>query len=417
MLATFLKCSTAKKNPFANTSIALTNPNPKGTSANDYFGYVVSVDGNYAAIGAHQEDDDTGNESGAVYIYNIVTGALVVTIRNPNQSGISNGDTFGFSVGISGNYVIVGTPWEENAISTNLNSGKAYIYEATTGNLVMTLHDPNEYGTVSDDQFGTSVAISGLYAVVGAPYEDDASGNSSGKAYVFDIATGTLISTLNNPNPYGTSENDLFGFSVDICGNNVIVGAYQENDSSGTKSGKAYIFDATTGALLKTLNNPNPYGTSQNDYFGYSVAISGNYAIVGAYQEDAGSGSSSSNSGRAYIFNVSTGILTVTLNNPNPYGTSKDDYFGFSVDISSDYAIVGAYQEDDASGTQSGKAYIFETLTGSLVKTLNNPNPYGTSKDDYFGSSVAISGQVALVGAHREDDASGTQSGKAHIFY
>ena len=110
--------------------------------------------------------------------------------------------------------------------------------------------------------------------------------------------------TLDNPNAYDaydTSAPDNFGYSVAISGNYAIVGAYTENDASGTNSGKAYIFDVTTGQLKWTLDNPNAYGTSASDYFGYSVAISGNYAIVGARNEDDASGS---NSGKAYIFEL-----------------------------------------------------------------------------------------------------------------
>ena len=78
--------------------------------------------------------------------------------------------------------------------------------------------------------------------------------------------------------------------------------------------------------------------------------------------------------------------LLHTLNNPNAYGTSANDWFGEAVAISGNYAIVGAYGEGDAGGTYSGKAYIFDVTTGSLLHTLHNPNAYGTSAYDYFGS-------------------------------
>ena len=113
----------------------------------------------------------------------------------------------------------------------------------------------------------------------------------------------------------------------------------------------------TGGVSLKfTLNNPNAYGTSAADYFGEAVAISGNYAIVGAAEDDA----AGSSSGKAYIFDVPTGALVHTLNNPNAYGTSLSDLFGHVVAISDNYAIVGAYGEDDAGGSASGKAYVFD---------------------------------------------------------
>ena len=165
--------------------------------------------------------------------------------------------------------------------------------------------------------------------------------------------------------------------SVAISGNYAIVTTYQENDAGGDDSGKAYIFNVTSGALVHTLDNPNAYGTSAGDYFGWSVAISGNYAIVGAILEDDAGGLSS---GKAYIFNVTSGALVHTLDNPNAYGTSQADYFGNSVAISGNTAIVGAYFEDDAGGTSSGKAYIFNVTSGALVHTLDNPNAYGTSQ-------------------------------------
>ena len=110
----------------------------------------------------------------------------------------------------------------------------------------------------------------------------------------------TPIQTYNNPNAYGTSDGDYFGYSVSVDGNYVVVGAYCEDDAGGTYSGKAYIFDVTTGSLLHILNNPNAYDTSDYDLFGYSVAISGNRVVVGAYQEDY----LGSDSGSVYVYQI-----------------------------------------------------------------------------------------------------------------
>ena len=105
-----------------------------------------------------------------------------------------------------------------------------------------------------------------------------------------------------------------------------------------------------------------------------------------------------------------------TYNNPNAHGTSADDYFGISVSVDGNYAIVGAPDEDDAGGYYSGKVYIFDATTGSLLHTLHNPNAYGTSAGDLFGNSVAISGNRVVVGAYGEGDAGGTYSGKAYVY-
>ena len=393
-------------------AFTIDNPNPYGTSATDNFGREkgVAVSGNYAIVGAYQEDDAGGLDSGKAYIYNVTTGALLHTLDNPNPYGTSAGDNFGRSVDISGNYAIVGANEEDDAGGTA--SGKAYIYNVTTGALVHTLNNPNPYGTSQSDWFG-AVAISGNYAIVGASSEDDSGGTESGKAYIFDVTTGALLHTLNNPNAYSTSLNDRFGLGVAIDGNYAILSGEYEDDSGGTESGKAYIFDVTTGALVHTLNNPNAYGTSALDIFGRSVSISGNYAIVGAPLEDDAGGTTS---GKAYIFNVTTGALLHTLDNPNPYDTSQSDNFGGAVGIAGDYAIVGAYGEDDAGGTNSGKAYIYNVTTGTLLHTLDNPNAYDTIQSDNFGYSVSISDNYVIVGAFGEDDASGLDSGKAYIY-
>ena len=336
---------------------------------------------------------------------------LLYTLDNPNAYDTSAGDRFSQSVAVSDNYAIVGANAEDDAGGTT--SGKAYIFDVTTGSLVHTLDNPNPYDTSTFDNFGWSAAISGDRAIVGAYQEKDVGGGSSGKAYIFDVTTGSLLHTLDNPNAYDTSLGDLFGGSAAISGDRAIVGAYAEDDVGGGGSGKAYIFDVTTGSLVHTLDNPNAYGTSASDRFGYSVAISGNRAIVGAYDEDEAEGRGS---GKAYIFNVTTGALLYTLDNPNAYDTSADDAFGVAAAISGNRAIVGAPGEDDVGGGGSGKAYIFDVSTGTLLHTLDNPNAFGTSASDQFGQSVAMSGNYAIVSATFEDDAGGNSSGKAYIY-
>ena len=410
----FAKTATSGLLTSTTLTATLNNPNAYGTSAGDVFGLAVAIDGNYAIVGAFAEDDAGGEMSGKAYIFNVTTGQLLWTLNNPNAYGTSASDQFGYVVDISDNYAIVGAKAEDDA--GGLNSGKAYIYDVTTGQLLRTLNNPNAYGTSENDAFGGSVAISGNYAIVGAYAEADTGGLYSGKAYIFDVTTGALTQTLTNPNAYGLSETDFFGYlanGVDISGNYAIVGAPGEGDTSGVNSGKAYIFNVTTGQLVYTLANPSAYSTGVGDNFGNAVAISNNYAIVGANLEGDASGA---NSGKAYIFSLANGQLLWTLNNPNPYGTSADDNFGYDVAISGNYAIVGAYAEGDASGLYSGKAYIYNAATGALVKTIDNPNAYGTSANDYFGLSVDISGNRAIVGAYDEGDSGGTGSGKSYVY-
>ena len=395
-------------NPTVTLHQTLNNPNTWFTSTSDFFGTSASISGNYAIVGAPWEDAYQANEAGVAYIFDVTTGTKLYTLYNPDANG---NDVFGTSVSISGNYAIVGAP--SAVVEGERFSGKAYIYDVTTGTLLHTLNNPNGYGTNYFDRFGYSVAISGNYAIVGAYSEDDAGGLGSGKAYIFNVTTGALLHTLDNPNAVGTSVDDWFGFSVAISGDYAIVGALLEHgvDTGTDRVGKAYIFNVTTGALLYTLDNPDA-AADDYDNFGYSVAISGNYAIVGAYHTDDAGGVSS---GKAYIYNVTTGALVHTLDNPNAYGTSAGDQFGWSVAISDNYAIVSGVAEDDAGGVSSGKAYIYNVTTGALVHTLDNPNPAGAPTDDRFGSSLAMSGNYAIVSTQYED-AGGTDSGIAYIY-
>ena len=381
----------------------LDNPNPFGTSDTDLFGNKIGISDTHAIVGTYLEDEGVTTSSGKAYIYNLATGALVHTLDNPNPFDTTQSDNFGISVDIDGNNAVVGAYLEDEAGVTN--SGKAYIFNVTTGALIHTLDNPNTSSTAVTDYFGDAVAISGNYCIVGAWGEDDGA-NQSGTAYIFNVTTGALVHTIDNPTQ---DASDQFGRYLDIDGNYAIAGVPGE-DTVASQSGKAYIFNVTTGALVYTLDNPNTFYTAQDDFFGRAVAISGNYAIISATGEDT---VVFNNTGKVYIFDVTTGTRVRTITNPG----STTNSFGLEVDISGNRAIVSGDRQTDADGgTLSGQAYIFNITSGDLLQTLDNPNPFSTSAGDQFGAAVAISSNYAVVGAPGEDDADGTDSGKAYIF-
>ncbi len=327
--------------------------NPGTTPATgSHFGYAVAIDGNLTVIGAPDAHMNGYNQAGCAHVINTTTGMLVSTLHNPTPATY---ELFGYSVAISGNLVVVGACFDDTGAT---DAGTAYVFDATTGNLLHTLANPLP---AAGDDFGSSVAISGNIVVVGA-YYDDTGASDAGAAYIFNATTGNLICTLNNPTP---ADSDSFGISVAISGNTVVVGAYYD-DTGASDAGAAYIFNATTGNLIRTLTNPTPKG---NDYFGYSVAVSGNTVVVGAYLDDTGA----SNAGAAYIFDANTGNLLRKLANPTP---TADDNFSYSVAISAGIAVVGTPNEDGAS-TNRGAAYIFaarspETFTWDGGSTVDN---------------------------------------------
>jgi len=302
----------------------------------------------------------------------------------------ATGDMFGYSVAISGNTAIVGASSDND---TGTDSGSAYLFDATTGSQLakLTADDAANF-----DDFGTSVAISGNTAIVGAVGDDDG-GFASGSAYLFDVATGNQLAKLTADD---AAAGDRFGHSVAISGNTAIVGAFA-NDDAGGSSGSAYLFNATTGSQLAKFTADD---AAEGDRFGFSVAISGNTAIVGAWLDDDGGG----NSGSAYLFDATTGSQLAKLTADD---AAANDFFGISVAISGNTAIVGARSDDDA-GSSSGSAYLFDVTTGNQLAKLTADD---AATNDSFGASVAISGSTAIVGAWSDDDA-GFSSGSAYLF-
>lgn len=409
-----------------NLQLTVDNPNVYSSASNDAFGGAVAISGDRMIVGARGEDEPGVFSPGKAYIIDTITGNVVHTLNNPNNFGTGVSDNFGWAVDIDGDRAIVSTPEEDDAGGNG--SGVAYIFNVTTGALLHTLVNPNAFNTSASDQFGYDCAISGDRCIVGARLEDASGLSSQGKAYIFNVTTGALIHTLNRPNTgAGSFGSEQFGIAVGIDGNNAIVGSpgqNQINPDGGTyrSAGNAFIFDVTTGFRVHTLLNPSTVTGGNGpayDSFGNwrAVDISGNYAIVGAHQTDGGFGISSS--GAAHIFNVTTGALVHSFYNPNAFGTPDLDDFGKVVGISGNYCIVGAPREDDEVGTDQGKAYIFNVTSGALVHTIDNPNAQSSvnsDTNDKFGWDVAISNTRAIVSTPEEDESNAASSGKVYVF-
>ncbi len=178
------------------------------------------------------------------------------------------------------------------------------------------------------------------------------------------------------------------------------------NDTGGSNSGRAYLFDATTGALISTLANPSPRTEAG---FGTSVAIANDLAVVGAYSDQI----STLTNGQAYVFDTTTGALIMTLLNPTP---DVEDRFATSVAISEDLVIVGDYR-DDTTEYQSGQVYVFRAVTGELVDRLGHPDPVPGAlfSGQDFGRAIAASGNTIVVGAPG-DDTRATNWGAAYLY-
>ncbi|KPA16929.1 secreted protein containing Peptidase S8 and S53, subtilisin, kexin, sedolisin [Candidatus Magnetomorum sp. HK-1] len=256
------------------------------------------------------------------------------------------------------------------------------------------------------DYFGCDVDINETLAVIGA-YGDDDNGTKSGSAYIFRF-NGTTWGQESKLIAKDGSLNDYFGLSVAVSGSYAIVGASEDNALS-TNSGSAYIFAYDDDSnQWKEQAKIFPSDGESYDNFGCSVDISGDYAIIGAHMDD----DQGNASGAAYIFKreVNTWIqqAKITADDGTEY-----DHFGYDVSISDHYAVIGAYA-DEPKGTKSGSAYIFENINEywqQIIKLI----PEDGDKEDLFGMDVDISGNTVMVGAYGDDDNS-SKSGSAYIF-
>jgi hypothetical protein len=216
---------------------------------------------------------------------------------------------------------------------------------------------PDELGTY--DYFGRSVAVSGDYIVVGA----NNSQGGSGAAYVFKINGNDTISLLDALRPDGLNAGDNFGQSVAISGDYIVVGANQDDGADDIKgdSGAAYVFKINGNDTISLLDALRPDGLGSNDNFGRSVAISSDYIVVGTDRDD-GAGNIKRDSGAAYVFKINVDDTISLLETLRPDGLESKDYFGQSVVISGDYIVVGAYGDDGAGNSKSGSgaAYVFK---------------------------------------------------------
>ncbi|MES2650037.1 MAG: FG-GAP repeat protein [Bacteroidota bacterium] len=264
---------------------------------------------------------------------------------------------------------------------------------------------------VSSDRFGHAVAISGSYAIVGAYTNDEGAGltdNGSAHIYKRNSTTGMWEAQEKLLN-INTATADHFGYSVALSGDYAIVGAPYDNEGAGlTNNGSASIFkrNNVSGIWEPQGKLVNP-GAANTDLFGWSVSISGDYAIVGAYGDDNAAGSAT-----VFKRNSISGIWESQgkLLNAAPVAT---DYFGRSVGISGDYAIVGA-NDDDAGGT----ATIFKRNTGTGIwEALPQGKLADGDLGGSFGVSVSISGDYAIVGASYDNEGPGLSAdGSATIF-
>ncbi len=257
------------------------------------------------------------------------------------------------------------------------------------------------------DNMGRSIAISADNILLGAPFDDNPSANA-GSAYVFQ-RNGSNWTEAQKLLASDGGTDDRFGYAVGIAGDLAIIGAAGDDDK-GTNSGSAYIFRKVGSSWVEEQKLLASDGTTL-DYFGAAVAISGQSVIIGAYND--GNMGSMPGHGAAYIYRFN-GTSWIEERKLTASDMTMGDMFGFAVALSGDVALVGAYQDQD-NGILSGSAYIFRR-NGSNWVQMPKILPSNGAAYSAFGSAVALKDNLAAIGAYQQDDARGSNFGSVYAF-
>ncbi len=261
----------------------------------------------------------------------------------------------------------------------------------------------------ANNDFGLSVALSGATALVGAPHHTVGGNTDQGAAYVYTEANGTWSQTAELTASDGTT-NDRFGSVVALVGTTALVGAPYHKVGGNFSQGAAYVYTEANGTWSQTAELTASDGAA-NNYFGASVAVSGSTALVGAPSHTVGG---NVGQGAAYVYTEANGAWSQTAELTASDGAANND-FGLSVALSGATALVGAPGHTVNGNVSQGAAYVYTETNGTWSQTAELTASDGATNND-FGSSVALSGATALVGAPYHTVGGNADRGAAYFF-
>ncbi len=403
--------------------------------ADDVFGTSVSISGDTMVVGAPKEDSDGSSEADNS---SLDSGAVFVFVRNNNNgwfqqayikaSNVGDDDSFGNSVSISGDTLVVGAPFEDSDGSSegdnsSDNAGAVYVFTRSAGSWTQQAYLKASNADIGD-QFGSSVAVNDDSLVVGALAEaSDGSSDAdnsmagSGAAYVF-IRNGTAWSQQAYLKASNVGIDDNFGSHVAINNDTVVVAATGEDsdgsseaDNSMSAAGAAYVYTraGTVWSQQSYLKASNP---DADDAFASSTSVDDDTIVIGASGESSDGSSEADNSvsgsGAAYVF-TRTGSAWTQQAYLKASNIDAADGFGNSIAVQSDDLVVGAANEagdgsdeTDNSAANAGAVYFF-TRSAGVWTQQNYIKPFNTEAGDNFASSLDIDDGLIVVGAINED--------------
>jgi len=373
----------------------------------DDFANAVSMSGDYIVFSSYKKDSD----SGKAYLYKKDSEGIVTEVAKFQADDIEEGEMFGVSLSINGNYIAVGASKKNSATD---EEGIAYLFKIASDDTVSQIAKFQADDAEDYDHFGTSISLSGNYIAVGSP-NDDTSATNTGSAYIFkrnsdDDNNVTQIAKITADD---AEERELFGTAISIDGDYIVVGAKDEN-TTADNAGSAYLFKRLSDDEdnVTQIAKVQASDAEENDYFGSSVSINGDYFIVGAIGEDT----TADNAGSAYLFkrNSDDEDNVTQIAKLQADDAKTQDSFGYSVSIDGDNIVVGAKYEDIKNSKtiiDSGAVYVYRRNSDDTIQQIEKLKAENAQDGDSFGVGVSISGNFIAVGASKHDD-----MGSAYIF-
>jgi hypothetical protein len=320
--------ATAGSPAFADTELAKLTASDG--AAGDRLGRYVALQGQTALVGASW-DQDTGFESGSVYVFEQVEGIWLEQDKLRAADTVED-DEFGHAIALSGDWAVIGAPGVDEP-GVGVDVGAVYFYHYEGGSWVEhSKHFPSD-GEVGDFFTFAGIALEGDLAVIGSVHDDDA-GASSGSAYVFRNVEGTWVEEAKLTASDAAASARL-GFQVDISNGKVVVGAPRDAED-GFEAGAAYVFEQIEGTWTEVAKLTADDGAA-SAFFGYTVAMENDTIVVGAYgRDDVGT-----DSGGAYIFHYD-GLNWTQAQKLDYPELAAYDRFGYAVDIQGGKVLVSS---------------------------------------------------------------------------
>jgi len=394
----FLSFFTAYSQEWQETQKIL-NPS---SLADEYYGQSIAIYGDYAVIGAVGHD----NERGYAFVYHY-NGSYWEEQATLKGTDIADGDRFGTSVAIYDDVIAIGAIY-------NNDHGAVYVYvRPSTGWANMTQTAKlTASDAASGDNLGAAVSVSKDVIIAGAPYDDD-NGSNSGSVYLYTKPSSGWADATENIKfkPSDGTTYGMFGSALSITEDIMVVGAWGD----GSLSGAAYLYIKPSSGW-ESMNESvklSPSDAKTGKLFGASVAIFEDVVLIGAYKDDE----KGTECGAAYIFQKGASWQDISQKAKlTASDAAEKDWFGNKVAIYNNYIAIGAWHKAD-NGTNSGAAYIFEkpgTEWTDMTETGKMLASDGTD-EDWFSYGLAIYGDNILIGSPQNSEAA-SKSGSVYFF-